>query len=388
MAVINRREVLQLGASALAAGVLSRIGLPQTGSPATTFPAKKIRIDAYSRTLHWLRTPGELAEACHQIGNTTIDLTVRAYPGHVDPAKVKTDLPPFVKGLQQSGITTTVLGADIVDDQTPNLEDMLGTASSLGIKYNWWRGFNFDYTKPYPPQIEALKPRLEKLVKIQEKYGMKAMYHPQGGIMFDQLELIRNFDPRYVSLHYDTSHWLQVSESNMAAMMMMAGPYLGGFVWKDAVVEKRDPAAIAAEAAAAAANRPARPDANAAGAPPPGAPATAGGPRAGAGGPGGGRGPGGPGGGPGGGGGRNAAYNGWGTRQVPVGSGMVDFTLAAKTLKLMNFDGPTECQPEWPGLGGAENGRDTLTLPRETVIALLMHDYDTVYTCLTAAGAV
>ncbi len=378
MAVINRREVLQLGASALAAGAFSRIGSPQTASPATTIPKKKIRIDAYSRTLHWLRTPGEVAEACHQIGNTTIDLTVRAYPGHVDPAKVKTDLPSFVKGLQQNGITTTVLGADIVDDKTPNLEDMLGTASSLGIKYNWWRGFNFDYTKPYPPQIEALKLRLEKLVKIQEKYGMKAMYHPQGGIMFDQLELIRNFDPRYVSLHYDTSHWLQVSESNMAAMMMMAGPYLGGFVWKDAVVEKRDPAAIAAEAAA---NRPARPDANAAGGPPPGAPATAGGPRAAAGGFGGGRGPGG-------GGGRNAAYNGWGTRQVPVGSGMVDFTLAAKTLKLMNFDGPTECQPEWPGLGGAENGRDTLTLPRETVIALLKHDYDTIYACLTAAGAV
>jgi sugar phosphate isomerase/epimerase len=385
MAVINRREILQLGASALAASAVSRIGLPQTGSPATTPTPKKIRIDAYSRTLHWLRTPGEVAEACHQIGNTTIDLTVRAYPGHVDPAKVKTDLPTFVKGLQQNGITTTVLGADIVDDQTPYLEDMLGTASSLGIKYNWWRGFNFDNTKPYPPQIEALKPRLEKLVKIQEKFGMKAMYHPQGGIMFDQLELIRNFDPRYVSLHYDTSHWLQVSESNMAAMMMMAGPYLGGFVWKDAVVEKRDPATIAAEAATAAANRPARPDANAAGGPPSGAPATAGGPRAAASGPGGGRGLGG---GPGGDGGRNAAYNGWGTRQVAVGSGMVDFTLAAKTLKLMNFDGPTECQPEWPGLGGAENGRDTLTLPRETVIALLKHDYDTIYTCLTAAGAV
>jgi sugar phosphate isomerase/epimerase len=385
MAVINRREVLQLGAAALAAGTLSKIGLTQT-EPAP----KKIRIDAYSRTLHWLRTPGEVAEACHQIGNTTIDLTVRAYPGHVDPAKVKTDLPTFVKGLQQAGITTTVLGADIVDDQTPNLEEMLGTASSLGIKYNWWRGFNFDNTKPYPPQIEALKPRLAKLVKIQEKYGMKAMYHPQGGPFFDQLELIRNFDPRYVSLHYDTSHWLQVSESNMAAMMMIAGPYLGGFVWKDAVVEKRDPAAIAAEAAAAAANRPPRPDAPApAGPPQAGPPAAAGdaarGPRGAAGGPGGARGPGGPGG-PGG--GRNAAYNGWGTRQVAVGSGMVDFTLAAKTLKLMNFDGPTECQPEWPGLGGAENGRDTLTVPRETVIALLKHDYDTIHACLTTAGAV
>ena len=47
---------------------------------------------------------------------------------------------------------------------------------------------------------------------------------------------------------------------------------------------------------------------------------------------------------------------------------MVDFALAARALKNINFEGPTECQPEWTGLGGAESGRDTLTLPAETVI--------------------
>jgi hypothetical protein len=52
---------------------------------------------------------------------------------------------------------------------------------------------------------------------------------------------------------------------------------------------------------------------------------------------------------------------------------MVDFLVAARALKAINFDGPTE----WTGLGGAENGRDTLTVPRETVISLLKHDYDT-----------
>jgi sugar phosphate isomerase/epimerase len=326
-----------------------------------------------------------VAEACHQIGNSSIDLTVRAYPGHVDPAKVATDLPPFVKGLERNGITVTTLAADITDSKTPYVEEMLGTASSLGIRYNWWRGFSMDNTKPYPPQIEALKPRLEALVKLQEKYRMKAMYHPQGGPMFDQLELIRNFDPRYVSLHFDTGHWMQISQSNMAAMIMLAQPYVGGFVWKDGVVEKRDPAAAAADAAAG--GRAGRPGGNAAGAdaPPEAAPGAARGGPGGSGAGGGGR-PGGTGGPGGPGGGRGAPYNGWTTRQVPVGTGMVDFTLAARTLKLINFDGPTECQPEWAGLGGAESGRDTLTVPRETVIALLKRDYDTMYAALTAAS--
>ncbi len=354
---LNRRELLQAGATAIAVGALSQ------NAPAQT-PAPKIRIDAYSRTLHWLRKPEEVAEACHQIGNPTIDLTVRAYPGHVQPEKVTTDLPAFVKALERGGITVTTLAADITDEKTPYVEEMLGTASSLGIRYNWWRGFGggFDSTKPYGPQIEALKPRLAGLVKLQEKYNMKGMYHPQGGIMFDYLELVKNFDPRYVSLHFDTGHWIQVAPSNTGAMMMMAAPYVGGFVWKDEAVEKRDPSAAPLQA-------------------PPAGASGAFGRGGGRGGSGGGRG------GPGGGGGRGGgSVNGYNVVQVPVGTGMVDLNLAARYLKLINFDGPTECQPEWTGLGGAENGRDTLTLPRETVIALLKHDYDTVHAALVAAG--
>jgi hypothetical protein len=44
-----------------------------------------------------------------------------------------------------------------------------------------------------------------------------------------------------------------------------------------------------------------------------------------------------------------------------------------------------ECQPEWQGLGGAEQGRDTLTVSRETVIGLLKRDYETVHQALAAA---
>jgi sugar phosphate isomerase/epimerase len=338
----NRRDLLRTSALALpAAFTKSASAQSATNAAPEASPPKKIRVDAYSRTLHWLRKPEEIAEACHQIGAPTIDLTVRAYPGHVQPDKVTTDLPPFVKALAAHGITVTSMAADIIDDKTPFIEEMLGTAASLGIRYNWWRGFSFDSTKPYPPQIEAFKPRLDRLAKIQEKHGMKAMYHPQGGPFFDQLELIRNFDPRYISIHFDTGHWMQIAQSNMAAMIMMAGPYVGGFVWKDGVVEKRDPAADAASA---------------------------------------------PNEGRGGRGGRGGSVNGWTTRQVPVGTGMVDFALAARTLKLIDFDGPTECQPEWTGLGGAESGRDQLTLPRETVIALLRHDFETIRRALIAAG--
>jgi len=337
MSVMDRRELLQFGAGTIAATAWSKAAAAQRGAPPTApaTPAKRIRIDAYSRTLHWLRTPEEVAAACHQIGNTTIDLTVRAAPGHVQPEKVKTDLPVWVKSLASHGVEVTSIAADITDAKTPYVEDILGTMNALGIRHHWWRGMGgFDNTKPYGPQIDAMKPRLADLVKLEEKYNAKAMYHPQGGPFFDYLELVRNFDPNYVSLHFDTGHWIQVAQSNMASMIMWAGPYVGGFVWKDSVVEKGD--------AAAAGGR-------------------------------GGRG--------------GGSVNGFRVTQVPVGTGMVDLTLAARTLKNIHFDGPTECQPEWTGLGGAEVGRDTLTLPRETVIGLLKRDYDTVKAALDAAGA-
>jgi len=272
----------------------------------------------------------------------------------------------WVKALAQGGVTVTSIAADIADAKTPYVEDILGTMNSLGIRHHWWRGMGgFDNTKPYGPQIDALKPRLAELVKLEEKYNTKAMYHPQGGPFFDYLELVRNFDPKYVSLHFDTGHWIQVAQSNMASMIMWAGPYVGGFVWKDELVEKGDPAEAQAGGRGARGGAPGQ---AAAGAEP-----AAGAPAQPARGGGGGRG--------------GGSVNGFRVRQVPVGTGMIDFALAARALKNINFDGPTECQPEWAGLGGAENGRDTLTLPRETVIGLLKHDYDTIKAALDAAGA-
>jgi sugar phosphate isomerase/epimerase len=176
-------------------------------------------------------------------------------------------------------------------------------------------------------------------VKLEAKYGTKAMYHPGGGPYFDILEFLRNFDPRYVSVHYDTGHWLQVSQANMAAHLRLGAAYIGGFVWKDELVEKVDPATADATGRAAGA---------ADNAPDPAQAATAG---------------------------RGGAWRsrrccrrrgrGWTRRRtrrrigqrIPHAPGAgrhghVDFALAARTLKEINFDGPTECQPEWTGLGG------------------------------------
>jgi sugar phosphate isomerase/epimerase len=351
---MNRREAIGLGAAAFAAGALRPLLAAQT-------PAGKIHLDAYSRTLHWLRTPAEVAEACHEIGNTTIDLTVRTYPGHVDPAKVATDLPPFVKGLRDNGVTVSCMAAEIADANTPNVAAMLETASANGIHHTWWRGLTVDPKLAYPQQLESLKPRVAGLSALCEKYGVKAMYHPGGGFsgaFFDILELCRMFDPRFISIQYDTGNLQQFSQTILASQLRIGGPYIGGFVWKDFVIEKAAPG----EPPPAAAPYPRDM------APPAGA--AAGAERGGrAGGP------------PG-----NGAVNGWRSRQVPIGTGVVNIKLASEALKEIGFDGPMECQPEWPELGGPNQGLEKLSIPREQVISLLRRDYTTVTAALTNAG--
>ena len=69
-----------------------------------------------------------------------------------------------MKALEQDGVEVTSIAADITDAKTANVEAILGTMQSLGIRHHWWRGFGgFDSTKPYAARrIEAMKPRLER----------------------------------------------------------------------------------------------------------------------------------------------------------------------------------------------------------------------------------
>jgi hypothetical protein len=45
-----------------------------------------------------------------------------------------------------------------------------------------------------------------------------------------------------------------------------------------------------------------------------------------------------------------------------------------------------ECEPEWPQLGGADQGATELSVPREEVIALLKHDFEIVTSAMNAVG--
>ncbi len=358
---VNRRELLQFGTATLAAAALSRstigqvAGQTRTPSAEPSTPAPKptgrFPLDVYSRDLQWLRTPQEVAQAVTEVGLESIDLTVLPYPGHVDPAKVKADLPAFVSGLKQSGVSVTAITCPVTDADSPNAEEIVATASSLGIHYYSWGGFQYDESKTYQPQLDALKPRVAKLAKLNEKHGMKALYQPRAGTadigaaFFDLLEVLRGFDPRFVSFRYDTAV-LQSTPQLAATQLRLGASYIGGVALNDAVLKL---------------DLPTWNDGPFVGDPKSAAGQGAGGDNTGR-----------SGGGPMalGGGGRPLPYH---FTLAPVGTGMVDFMTIGKVLKEINFSGPAECQSEWP-LGGAEKGDDSTTVPRQRVLGELKHN--------------
>jgi sugar phosphate isomerase/epimerase len=311
---MNRRQFIQASA-ALAA---------RTSGQTPTAP--KLKIDAYSRHLQWLRSADEVAEATAEMGYDGVDITVRSYPGHVEPARVAQDLPVFVNAIRKHGLKVVEITTNIADADSPHAEEILRAASEVGIKYYWWGTFRYESGKPVMQQLDALKPRVAKLAALNAKYNMTAMYHTYSGNavgapIWDMLYVLRDFSPEQAGFQCDIGHMTNAGgNGTWATNLRAAGPYVRGVSVKDSYIEK-----------------------NADGA--------------------------------------------WRVRYVPLGEGNVQLPQFAAILKEIKFSGPVEIQAEYPN-GGAENAQDKITLPREQVLGSMKKDLQVLRRAFGTAGLI
>jgi sugar phosphate isomerase/epimerase len=308
---MNRREFLY--ASALAAGAFQN-------PPRTT---KKLKIDIYGRHLLWLKSAGEVAAAALQMGYDGVDVNVRANgQGHVLPERVEQDLPPFVATIRKHGLEVSAITPSIADVETPYAEQILRTASGLGIRHYWWGTFRYVTGKPIMQQLDELKPRVAKLAALNKKYGMTAMYHTYAGNavgtpIWDFLSVLKEFDPAQVGFHYDLGHMTREGANGLwATNLRAAGAYVTGVSVKDFIWVK-------------------------------------------------------------------GADGRWRTDWVPLGEGLVQLDQFAAILKEINFSGPLENQPEYPDGAGGET---ELKIPRDRVLNALKKDQVVLRKALVGAG--
>jgi sugar phosphate isomerase/epimerase len=305
---ISRRSLLASGAALLA-------------RPATA--REKLKIAIFSKHLQFVEGE-ELAKTAAELGFDGIDITVRK-GGHVEPERVKQDLPKLVAIIKKNGLQVPMVTTGIADAETPFAEDVIRTASELGTHHYRFGAFKYTTDKPYTAQLDAFKPRLAKLAALNARYQSCAIYHTHSGVglvgasIWDLHEIMSGLDPKAVGINYDVGHaTIEGGLGGWINSFRISGAHLRGIAVKDFAWMK-DP------------------------------------------------------------------RGGWQAQWKPIGEGMVRFPEFFGMVAETPFAGPLQVHYEYP-LGGASNGARTLTMPRAEVLAAMKKDLEMIRSYMGKAG--
>jgi sugar phosphate isomerase/epimerase len=257
---------------------------------------------------------------------------------------VETDLPAAVEAVHKAGLQVPMITSDIMSVDTPHAEAVLKTASQLGIRYYRWGWLTYPADKGIAERLEEYRPQVKALAELNEKHQICGMYHTHSGPglvgapIWDLWNLFQGLDPRWVGVNYDIGHatveggyggWI---DSSRLVMNQMRGIALKDFLWKqntgkDAHTDPYDKSLGIADA--------------------------------------------------------------WTPHWCPTGQGMVNFPGFFGLVKANgHFSGPVQLHFEYPGLGGAENGKKTLTVPKQEVIAAMRRDLTFVRKVMSEKGLI
>src|SRR5205807_6482692 len=96
-------------------------------------PTRRLIMDCYTRNVHWIRDPDQIAEAAIEMTCGGVQPTVGVYPSHIDATKVTTELPAFVKTMQKHGLRVKqIRGGNQLTVDAPNLEPMVAAMGQSG----------------------------------------------------------------------------------------------------------------------------------------------------------------------------------------------------------------------------------------------------------------
>jgi len=205
--------------------------------------AGKLKVAIFSKHLQFLKGDA-LSTAAAEIGFDGIDLSVRK-GGHVEPDRVREDLPKLVASIRQHGLEVPMITTDIADTATPYAEDVLKAMSELGIRYYRWASFRYDGKRPIEQQLEDLKPRVARLAALNSRYKASAMYHTHSGVglvgasIWDLHIVLKDLDPQAVGVNYDIGHaTVEGGLGGWINSFRITGAHLRGVAVKDFLWEK------------------------------------------------------------------------------------------------------------------------------------------------------
>ncbi len=233
----SRREFIKTASAGSAGAMISPVFFPGPKIPEDiTYP-----ICVFTKCLQFLDYE-QLGETLSSIGFKGAELSVRD-GGNVDPEKVKIDLPRAVKTLQKSGISVPMMVTGITSAEDPVTETILGTAADLGVGFYRMGYLSYDPARSITDNLETHKKAIDKLEKINRKFGIRGCYQNHsgtkvGGPVWDLQWLMNGCDPDYMSVQYDIRHAVAEGAGSWPLGMKLLSPWIKttaikDFYWKE-----------------------------------------------------------------------------------------------------------------------------------------------------------
>jgi sugar phosphate isomerase/epimerase len=171
--------------------------------------ANSWKINLFSKHLQFLEYE-QMAEAAVQCGLDGLDLTVRP-GGHVLPEHVKRDLPLAAKAIRNAGLGLTMMTTRISDPEDPLTEQILGTASELGVKFYRMGYYSYEKNQGISQNLDRIRRQMEGLARLNEKYRIHGAYQNHSGSRFgaplwDLWQVLETLAPEWSGCQYDIRH--------------------------------------------------------------------------------------------------------------------------------------------------------------------------------------
>jgi len=303
----TRRDFIKM-ISASAAGIMTLQGAA-VNAVSMPYP-----VCLFSKCLQFLNHE-ELGEVMAEMGFNGADLTI-SKGGQINPDNVKTDLPKAVQALRKSGIEVPMIVTGINDAEDRLTEDILGTASDLGIKYYRMGKYWYDPHLTVFENLDNCKRKLEKLELINRSYNIKGGYQNHsgpwgmvGGAVWDLHYMLKEIDPGYLGVQYDIMHATAEGGFSWLQTLEVIFPWINSLAFKDFLWEWNQKKAR------------------------------------------------------------------WETKIVPLGKGMVDFEKYIRKIEPILYSVPVTIHCEYD-LGGAESGDSNPSMSKEELCKLLKNDLE------------
>lgn len=199
----TRRGFLLSAAAATPAALL--LSQPNARAEATRPP-----LCVFSKHLQFLDYEA-LADTCRDVGLDGVDLTVRE-GGHVEPARVVTDLPKAVAALRDRGLSVPMITTGLSRGDDPDAVPILETAADLGIRYFRIGGLRYDDDTSIVAQLDTYAERLHGLARVARQHGMTAGYHNHSGSgnvgapVWDLHRMLESIGSPHLGSNFDVGH--------------------------------------------------------------------------------------------------------------------------------------------------------------------------------------